>query len=246
MSLEPDLKNQTALVTGASGGIGRAIALRLAELGASVYLVARRLERLQDVAKEITSRGSTSVIQAIDLTRDESVEGLVRHLKTQTDGLDVLVLSSGVINHGSIAESQISNLDRQYSANLRAPYLLIQSLLPMLKQRRGQIVFINSSAGMKAPAARSGQYAITQFGFRALADALRDEVNPDGVRVLSIYPGRTATDRIATLFEGEGRDYRPELLMQPEDIATLVGHVLVLPRTAEVTDISMRPMIKSY
>jgi NADP-dependent 3-hydroxy acid dehydrogenase YdfG len=79
-----------------------------------------------------------------------------------------------------------------------------------------------------------------------MADSLRDEVNADGIRVLSVYPGRTATPRMAALFEKEGKTYRPELLMQPGDIASMVAHTLALPRTAEVTDISIRPMLKSY
>jgi len=75
---------------------------------------------------------------------------------------------------------------------------------------------------------------------------LREEVNSDGIRVLSVYPGRTATPRVAKLFEKEGRAYQPDLLVQPEDIAEMVTHSLRLPRTAEVTDISIRPMQKSY
>jgi NADP-dependent 3-hydroxy acid dehydrogenase YdfG len=85
-----------------------------------------------------------------------------------------------------------------------------------------------------------------QHAFRSIADSLRDEVNALGIRVLSVYLGRTATPRIAKLFETEGRAYQPDLLMQPEDMAERVTHSLCLPRTAEVTDISIRPMQKSY
>jgi len=132
-----------------------------------------------------------------------------------------------------------------YRSNLRAHYALTQALLPMLRKRPGQIVFINSSAGLRSPA-NVGQFSATQHALRAVADSLRDEVNSDGIRVLSVYPGRTATPRMAALFEKEGRPYRGEFLMQPEDIAAMVIHTLCLPRTAEVTDISMRPLMKSY
>ncbi len=118
-------------------------------------------------------------------------------------------------------------------------------MLPLLRKSQGQIVFINSSAGLRSAAA-TGQFSATQHAFRSIADSLRDEVNADGIRVLSVYPGRTATPRIAKLFEKEGRAYQPDLLMQAEDVAEMVTHSLRLPRTAEVTDITIRPMQKSY
>jgi len=240
------LTGKRALVTGASSGIGRAIAIRLAELGADVFLVARRSDRLETVATQVRAGGVRAFVQQADLTRDEDVRRLARDVEAQGDSLDVLVLSSGAICHGPVERALVADLDLQFRSNVRAPYSLVQALLPQLKQAKGQVVFINSSAGLKPPALGTSQYALTQYAFRAFADALREEVNPAGIRVVSIYPGRTATDRIKELFKSEGRPYRPELLMQPEDIATMVGHALSLPRTAEVTDISMRPMLKSY
>ena len=147
--------------------------------------------------------------------------------------------------HGRLDQAPLEHLDLQYRSNFRGPYALIQLLLPLLRKQQGQIVFINSSAALRS-SATVGQYAAMQHALRAVADSLRDEVNADGIRVLSVYPGRTATPRMAALFEQEGRPYRPELLMQPEDVAAMVTHALALPRTAEVTDISMRPMLKSY
>ncbi len=132
-----------------------------------------------------------------------------------------------------------------YRSNVRGHYALIQTMLPVLRKAPGQIVFINSSAGLRSPAG-AGQFSATQHAFRSIADSLRDEVNADGIRVLSIYPGPTATPRMEKLFGKEGRAYKPELLLQPEDIAEMVTHALRLPRTAEVIDISIRPMQKSY
>jgi len=131
-----------------------------------------------------------------------------------------------------------------YRSNLRGHYLMIQTVLPLLRKGPGQIVFINSSAGLRSPAT-AGQFSATHHAFRSIADSLRDEVNALGIRVLSVFPGRTATPRIAKLFEKEGRAYQPDLLMQAE-VAEMVTHSLRLPRTAEVTDISIRPMQKSY
>ena len=159
--------------------------------------------------------------------------------------MEVLVLCGGTIHHGEHASASLSDLDAQYRANVRGPYRLIQALLPLLRAGCGQIVFINSSSGLHARA-RSGQFAATQHAMKAIADSLREEVNADGIRVLSVFPGRTATPRMERLFREEGRAYRQELLLQPRDVAAIVIHALKMPRTAEVTEISIRPCAKSY
>lgn len=180
-----------------------------------------------------------------DLAVDDEVERLVKRVQLEFGGLDVLVLSSGVIALASHEEAQLDEFDDQFRANVRAPYLLTQRLLPLLKASCGEVVFINSTVGLQARAG-VGQYAATQHAFKAIADSLRDEVNGAGVRVLSVFPGRTATERIAMIFRREGRTYRAEALLQPEDIAAMVVAAVSLPRTAEVTEIKMRPFVKSY
>jgi len=238
------LKNQIAVVTGASSGIGKAIALSIAGHGAEVCLVARRRELLEDVAKQIHTLGSRGHACPADLTKDEDISGLSARVQRDFGHVNILVLCGGAIFHGLLAKASIADFDLMYRSNVRGHYLMIQTMLPLLRKAKGQIVFINSSAGLRSPAT-TGQFSATQHAFRSIADSLRDEVNPDGIRVLSVYPGRTATPRIAKLFEKEGRVYQPDLLMQAEDIAEMVTHSL-RPRTAEVTDISIRPMQKSY
>ena len=239
------LKNQIAVVTGASSGIGKAIALALAGRGAEVCVVARRKELLEEVAKQVQALGSRGHAYPVDLTQEEEIRGLGEKVQRDLGRVNILVLCGGAIAHGTLEKASLADFDLMYRSNLRGHYAMIQTMLPMLKKSQGQIVFINSSAGLRTPAT-VGQFSATQHAFRAIADSLRDEVNADGVRVLSVYPGRTATPRIAKLFEKEGKPYRPELLMQAEDVAEMVTHSLCLPRTAEVTDISIRPMQKSY
>jgi len=89
-----------------------------------------------------------------------------------------------------------------------------------------------------------GQFTATQHALRSIADTFRAELNADGIRVLSVYPGRTATERQRVIFEREGREYVPEQLLQPEDIGQIVVDSLSLPRTAEVTDIQIRSAVK--
>jgi short-subunit dehydrogenase len=239
------LQDQIAVVTGASSGIGRAIALALAKEGAQTYLLGRELETIKGAAAWAGLTSPKTFAFRADLNRDPDIYALKAELEGTQRRVDILIHSAGQSLYGEHANAAVADFDAQYRTNVRAPYLLTQALLPMLRVGPGQIVFINSSVGLKAKA-RAGQYSSTKHALKAIADSLREEVNGDGIRVLSVYPGRTATPRAAELFESEGRPYRPELLMQPEDVAAMVIHSLCLARTAEVTEISMRPMLKSY
>ena len=236
---------QVAVVTGSGSGVGRAVALALAAEGATLCLVGRTLEKLQAVAT--LARNTTQRVECYqaDLTRDIDVQELTTFLRGEFESLDLLVHSAGAIHIGQLANAPVDELDLQYRTNVRGPFVLTQQLLPMLIARRGQVVFINSSAGLMARA-NVGQYAASKHALKAITDSLREEVNPCGVRVLSMFLGRTATPMQATVHQMEGREYHPERLVQPDDVASVVISVLRLPRTAEVTEISMRPALKSY
>jgi NADP-dependent 3-hydroxy acid dehydrogenase YdfG len=232
------LTNQVALVTGAGSGIGRAIALAIAAQGARMCLVGRTASKLQATARELSS--DAQIVPA-DLADDAAVTKLA----AQVDRLDILVLAAGDYANGPIAEASVEEFDALYRSNVHANFLLTQVFLPKLKRLPGQIVFVNSSIGLSARA-EVAMVSATNHALKAIADALRAEVNADGVRVLSVHPGRTATPRLAALYESTGQVYRPELLLQPEDVAAVIVNALTLPRTAEVTDISLRPLVKSY
>jgi NADP-dependent 3-hydroxy acid dehydrogenase YdfG len=242
MSREP-LTGQMALVTGASQGIGKAIALELAAAGAGLCLVGRELQKLEAVGENVRGTNHQILTYRADLTVDRDLQELCAGVKRDIQRLDILVHCAGLYSRAPIEQASPEEFDALYRGNVRAPYALTHALLPLLRVARGQIVFINSSVGLQAPA-NVGQFAATQHALKAIADSLRQEVNADGVRVLSVYPGRTATPRQAIIFQMEGRSYQPHLLLQPEDVASMVIHALCLPRTAEVTEISIRPFRK--
>jgi NADP-dependent 3-hydroxy acid dehydrogenase YdfG len=195
---------------------------------------------LEATARDLPAGVLGRVLPA-DLARDE----MVLQLSAAVPELDILVLAAGEYATGSMESTPVETFDRLYRANLHANYLLVQAFLPALKRRRGQVVFVNSSTGLGARPDVS-MFSATNHGLKALADALRAEVNADGIRVLSVHPGRTATPRLEAMYAAKGDVYKPELLLQPEDVASVVMNALTLPRTAEVTDISMRPLKKSY
>jgi len=239
------LDDQIAIVTGASGGIGRAISLALAAQGANVCLIGRDEQRLKTTADLCEPFQRKIETFTCDMSRSEDIDLLCSHIKRQFGRADILVHCAGAIAHAKLENAPPESLDQQFLTNVRGPMLLTQCLFPLLKRPRGQIVFINSSAALNIAAGR-GQYTATQHALRAFADTLRQEVNADHIRVLNIYPGRTATPRTERLYAKEGRSYQPDLLLQPKDIAAIMLSAIALDWTAEVTDISIRPMEKTY
>jgi NADP-dependent 3-hydroxy acid dehydrogenase YdfG len=237
--------DQIAVISGATSGIGKAIAFALAARGASLCLLGRRKELLDDVAGRAHVTAARVSSYRIDLTQDEEIAKLAAQVGREWGRVDLLLHSAGVFSLGRLEVASVAELDWQYRINVRAPYLLTQAFLPLLRPPQGQIVFVNSSAGLAAKAQVS-QYAATKHALKAIADSLREEVNADGVRVLSVYPGRTATPMQAQVHEMEGRAYHPEQLMQPEDVATAVVNAITLPRSAELTDLHIRPSKKCH
>lgn len=225
------MKNQVALITGASGGIGSAIASALAKEGVRLFLVGRHPEKLT----------GGEAFRA-DLTDDAQLRATAAKVREVFGGVDLLIHSIGLFRAGPIETSPVEDLDAQYRVNLRVPYLLTQELLPSLIERQGQVVFVNSSAGAHPARGNWGAYAATKHALRALADSLRDEVNRKGVRVLSVFPGRTATPMQEEVHRFEGKPYDSSRFLQPEDIAATVVQAVRLPRTAELTDLHIRPM----
>jgi NADP-dependent 3-hydroxy acid dehydrogenase YdfG len=231
-------QDQIALVTGASSGIGKAVALSLAERGATVCLVARRVKVLEEVAA--LNRSELRPFPT-DLAKYEDVNKLIAALRSEFEHIDIIVHSAADYVRGPVSSAPLADFDRLYRINVLAPYALTQALLPVLRPQQGQIVFVNSSAGLAAPEDLS-QYAATKHALRAIADSLRKEVNKHGIRVLSVYLGRTATPLQVAVHAMEHKTYRPENLMQAEDVAGVIAHALSLPRSAEVTEIQMRQL----
>jgi NADP-dependent 3-hydroxy acid dehydrogenase YdfG len=237
-------EGQTAVITGSGTGVGSAVALALALAKARVVLIGRRLNLLESVAAKVRSLGAAATCYSADLASNSGQLELTQQLIRNHPHVDILIQNAGVHFTDSIEHAKLADFDIQYQTNMRAPYVLTQALLPTLRDRRGQVVFINSSSGTVAKP-MTAQYDSTKHALKAIADSLRGEVNAHGIRVLSVYLGRTASEMQEKIFRMEGRPYRPNLLLQPEDVASVILNALSLPRTAEVTDIHIRPMVKT-
>jgi len=234
------LRSVTCVVSGATGGIGEAIVAALVSEGARVWAIGRDQRRLEELSSSMRDAVTPVVV---DLSVVEEIERAARDIAA-SGSVDVLVHVAGIIRMGSSALLTAQDLDQLYAVNLRAAYVLTRQLLPSLRREQGQVVFVNSSSALR-PGSSNSLYASTKAASKALADGLREEVNDDGIRVTSLYAGRTATAMQKAVYEFEGRAFDPAYLMTPEDVAASVIHCLSLPRSAEVTDIAIRPMRKA-
>lgn len=221
----------THLVTGAGSGIGALVAAALLERGDEVHVVARSEQRATELAAQLP--GARTLVA--DLARPASVEALVL-----PERLDSLVHAAGVVQLGTVAELSVQDWTEQVQVNLVAPAALTRVALPALRAAAGTVVLVNSGAGLFAHPQWSA-YAASKHGLRALADALRAEEAAHGVRVTSIYPGRTATPMQEQVHAQEGKEYDAADWIRPETVVDAVLHVLDLPVDATVPDLTIKP-----
>lgn len=224
---------RTALVTGAGSGIGRACADALAEDGHRVVLVGRRLALLAAAAATMPD----ALVVAADLATDAGIGAVAEALPER---LDVLIHAAGAFRYGPLAETPMAAWQALDAVNLHGPFALTARCLPALRRAGGTVVFVNSTAALRG-GPNAGAYAASKSALRAAADVLRQEVNPLGIRVLSIFPGRTDTPMQDDVLAAEGRTADRSTLLAPSDVAAMVSAALRLPRRAEVTDITIRP-----
>jgi NADP-dependent 3-hydroxy acid dehydrogenase YdfG len=196
---------------------------------------------LEAVVEKARSHGICARFYQADLGEAAELDKVIALLVRDLERVDILVQNAAYYASGRVEDAFVRDFDQHYRINLRAPFLLTQCLLPMLKNCRGQVVFVNSSSGITAKATTS-QYDATKHALKALADSLRGEVNEAGIRVLSVYLGQTASDMQSRIHEAKKLSYRPERLLQAEDVASVVLNALRMPETAEITDIHVRPM----
>jgi NAD(P)-dependent dehydrogenase (short-subunit alcohol dehydrogenase family) len=213
------------LLTGSGSGIGRVVAERLVARGDEVWAVVRTPGRAPAGCRELLA----------DLADPAAIEELAL-----PDSLDSAVHAAGVVELGRVEELSASAWQDQLAVNLVAPALLTRAALPPLRTARGTVVFVNSGSGLRANPAWSA-YSASKFGLRALADALREEEAGTGVRVTSVFPGRTATAMQEKVHAQEGKEYDEGRWIRPETVADAIIGVIDLPRDATVPEISIRP-----
>ena len=244
------LAGRVMVLTGVTGGIGHAIVRGALHLGARVVMIGRSKEKLEAILAEFAGIGAQFDVAGAaprlryictPLEQEEEVRKAAQNVIDTEGVVDVLVNSAGTFADGDWREIPVGDMKDLYQVNVVAPFVLCQVLANALIASRGQVVFMNSSS-VQSIGFQKTPYTTTKFAMKGLADSFRQEFNRHGIRTLSVFPGRTATDMQRRLHEGRGEPFLPHTLSQPEDIAGLVLHILQTPRTSEVTEIFIRPM----
>jgi NADP-dependent 3-hydroxy acid dehydrogenase YdfG len=216
------------MITGASGGLGRAIATALAPTH-TLFLAGRPSDRLDATAAQF---GATT--WPIDLADPDGIEAVVEPIVE----LDVLVHNAGVAYPGRVEESSVDEWRATMTVNVVGAVALTLALLPALRAARGQVVFINSGAGINASPGLAS-YSASKAALRSFADSLRAD-EPD-LRVTSMHPGRIDTDMQRDLIAYEERDYVAEQFLTPETVAAMVATAIAAPPDAHVHELVVRP-----
>ena len=190
-----ELKDKIALVTGAPSGIGREIALALAEKGAKVALVARNVQSLTKVKQKINDKGEVAELFSQDLTKLDEISDLVEKIRNHFGGtVDLLVNNAGTAVFGLVENVPLNVYENIFKINFFAPLVLIQAVVPAMKGKgSGQIVNITSGAGKRGLPGVS-PYCATKFSLNALTESIRVELGPFGINVLSLSPGLVSTE----------------------------------------------------
>lgn len=222
------LFGKTALVTGASRGIGRASALALAKAGAQVIVhYSTAAAEAEAVVAEITAAGGRASAIAVDLSAPDGAHILARKVREIVgDRLDIVFANAGVASAGPIADTKVEDFDRLFAVNVRAPYFLVQQLLPVLGN--GSSVILNSSLAARASVGELSAYAATKGAISTLVKHFATALGERGIRVNAVAPGVVATDMSSFVKTDGGRDFTLSIqslkrIAQPDDIADAVA-----------------------
>lgn len=237
---------KTAIITGASSGIGQATAKELALKGYHVMLAARREERLIELKKEIESAGGSAAYKVTDVTKSEDMESLVEAALKLTGTVDVLVNNAGLMPLSLMNKLKIDEWDRMVDVNVKGVLYGIAAVLPIMeKQQAGHILNVSSVAGHSVKKG-SAVYSGTKFAVRAISEGLRQEIDPSHeIRVTIVSPGAVETELTTTITDEDiltaFREGPPMEMLKAQDIANAIAYAVEQPTYVDVNEILIRP-----
>jgi len=235
---EKPLSDALALVTGGSRGIGRAIALRLASLGAAVTICGRDDDALNDVSAQLTGLGARVFSQVADVTRPADVEALVAKTQVALGPITILVNNAGIGLFGPAHEKSEEDWDRVLNTNLKSVFLVSRAVAPsMIDRKKGDIINISSLAGVNAFKG-GGLYCASKWGLQGLSACMVEDLRGYGIRVSVICPGSVATEFSGTSVKD------PAKVLSPEDIAHAVETIVTQSPKSFISQLQIRPLSK--
>jgi NADP-dependent 3-hydroxy acid dehydrogenase YdfG len=238
-----NIKNKVIVITGASSGLGEAAARRLAEGGARLVLGARRIQRLQSLAKEL-SQGPEAAVQT-DVTKPEEVKRLVDQAAKAHGRVDVIINNAGLMPHSPLERLKIDDWNRTVDVNIKGVLYGIAAVLPYMKvQKSGHVINVSSVAGhLVRPG--SAVYAATKHAVRVISEGLRQEVKPYNIRSTIISPGAVATELPSSITEPDVaagiKDFYQHYAIPADAFARAVVFAISQPEEVDVNEILFRP-----
>jgi NADP-dependent 3-hydroxy acid dehydrogenase YdfG len=242
--MENNIKGKVVVITGASSGIGEAVAKHLASLGASVSLGARRKDKLDQLVKDIEAAGGKAAAFETDVTQREQVEALVKSTVDQFGRVDVIVNNAGLMPLSRLENQKYDEWEKMIDTNLKGTLYGVSAALPYFKtQKSGHFINVASVAGHKVNPG-SAVYAATKFAVRALSEGLRQEVKDYNLRTTIISPGAIKTelpDHITDEQAKAGMKDMAGIAISPDAIAKAVAYAIEQPEDFDVNEIILRP-----
>jgi 3-oxoacyl-[acyl-carrier protein] reductase len=230
------LTGKNALVTGAGKGIGRAIAVALAQEGVHVALLARTESQLREVAQEIEALGVKAVVLAADIADRASVEAAVSKAQAELGELDILINNAGIGTFAKLVDMDPAEWEKIIQVNLLGTYYATRAVLPqMIARETGDIINIASTAGQRG-AATTSAYSASKFAILGLTESLMQEVRKHNIRVSALTPSTVATE---LAINNKLTDGNPDKVMQPEDLAEFIISQLKLNRRIFIKEAGM-------
>jgi len=238
-SINTRLSRRVALVTGGSRGIGRAIALKLATLGANVAICGRDAAKLAETEAELLAKKVRPVSVTADITKTSDVGMLVERVEKTLGPVNLLVNNAGMGLFGPVHEKTEEEWDRLMNTNLKSVFLVSRAVIPgMIRRGGGDIVNISSLAG-KNVFAGGGIYCASKWGLQGLSGCMAEELREHGIRVSTVCPGSVATE-----FSGRGpKD--PSKVLKPEDVAHAVAMIAMQGEQSFLSGVELRPLRKA-
>jgi NADP-dependent 3-hydroxy acid dehydrogenase YdfG len=240
-----NIAGKVVVITGASSGLGEATARLLSAEGASVVLGARRVERLQALADELTGKGGKALAVATDVTDREQVKALVDAAVQAFERIDVILNNAGLMPQAPLERLKVDEWDRMIDVNLKGVLYGIAAALPhMRRQKAGHVINVSSVAGHKVGPGFT-VYAATKHAVRALSEGLRQEVKPYNIRTTVISPGAVATELPDGVSEPDVaerlRKFYAEVAIPAESFARAVAFAIAQPGEVDINEILFRP-----
>ncbi|QDO94981.1 3-ketoacyl-ACP reductase [Formosa sediminum] len=230
------LKGQHALITGAGKGLGKAMALALAEEGVHLALLARTKKDIEAVAEEVKALGVKAITVTADVSSIEGVNAAAKVVLSQFEKIDILINNAGIAKFGSFMELEVAEWEQIIKVNVMGMYYVTRAFLPqMIEHKFGDIINVSSTAGLNGNAMTSA-YSTSKFAVLGLSESLMKEVRKHNIRVTAITPSTIATDMAVDLKLTDGN---PERVMQAEDFAELVISQLKLNRRVFIKESSI-------